>query len=768
MSILEFARSFVKFKSDLSQSSVPDHRLLHFIQFWPEIKSRLGNKAYTTYVDEWLAIIPLVTKETIFDLSPDELEVLGDILSSLLSFAKREQITEELKGKLKLVQLNIIKKLFYLGKEEKALELSAQQAGIDHIPLYDKSLLENLDAYECLKALTDWFLHQNSNLGNFLKGILDEWQAERENETTDSAWCLFVDTNGPGGVLRGRLRKLKGLVEAIPSAGDETRKSDTVSFDNQVKSPDDPLIGVVYDSLKAVRGLISRSGFSKQLTRPYRSFYSIEDRQFSFTGDSIGLAAGLIAYTQLLSGEVLREKKRISSVVGFTGGIDINGNLLPINKDTLSCKIERAFHSSLKRTVLPEDCLPEAIACLQKFSASYPRRRLRLDGYKRLSEVKDSRDVLNHQRVSAGEFVVRKVYKHTRTAKVQIPLLLVLIYLGICLFYPKAWVGYDWNPANLKITETGFVVMNSKGQALWVKKNICPGLLEPLATHQWRIEDLDDDRQNEVLLLPGNVRSFYCKENAHLLVYDHNGDLLFDRPCAIRGEYPGDEYDSIRYNPEDITVLNLGSRKVIKTTVTASRPARAHHKFWSLNGDLLGWYVQAGQGGASGPFLGLDSKSRLLMLHMNNRLGCVGFYVLNPDSAYGVSPPYIDSIYDLSWVKHGNQICYISFPRSDISKVLGSLCDHPRLLELKGTIIEVGVRAGRGPDAYLSYFLDENFRVYEVSPDDKFIELWDSLSLEKALPNPNINEHLQELLESVAYWTDSGWVTEGQLRATGK
>ena len=771
MSILEFARSFARFKSDLSQSIVPDHQLLHFIRFWPELKSKLNDRSYATYFDEWLAILPLVTKETIFDLSPDELEVLSNILSALLSFSKQEKISEELKLKLKLIQLSSIKKLFYLGEFEKALILSAQQAGIDHIPQYETSLLENLDSFECLQTLTDWFLHQNISLGNFLKGILDEWEAERENDNIDLAWCLFVDTNGPGGVPRGRLRKLKGLVETVPSTDDETKKNDTVTFDNQVKSPDDPLIGVVYDSLKAVRVLLFRSGFSKRLTKPYRSFYSIEDRQFTFTGDSIGLASSLIAYTQLLSGEVLREKKQISAAVGFSGGIDENGKLIPVNKDTVAYKLERAFCSHLKQIVLPEDCIPETVVYLEKLSARYPRRRLRIMGFKWLSEVVDSRDVLTLFRLGLGEFFVKKAYKRTRTAKVQIPLLAVLIYLLVCFFYPKVWIGFDRNPARINPTHTGFYVTNANGQFLWDKENICPAFDSIEGRVEWLMGDLDGDSKNEVLVLPPGSSTEFCKLDAHLIVFDHDGTLLFERNGRIQGEYPGDDSDTLHYYAANLQILNISGKKVIMTTVTADYPARSFHKFWSTDGELLGWYVQAGYGGAiPDRSLALDTQSRLLVLHVNNRLRGVGFYALYPESAYGVSPPYTDPDWDLSRVRKGNQVCYISFPKSDLSIALGSLYDYSSQLRLQADGVRADVVPGDGhrSQGALTYFIDNSFRVRKVSASDRFIEVWDSLSKANALPNPNLDRHLEDLLKLVAYWSDSGWVTEGQLRAAGK
>jgi hypothetical protein len=767
-SLIDFARSFEKFKSDLSRSVVPDHQLLCFIRFWPEMRLRLGDESYSTYVGEWLAIVSLVTEEALFDLSPDELEVLGEILGSLASFAGSQSVSEALKGKLKLVRIRLIKLLFYLGRFERGLELSAELTGVEELPGYDPSLLDGLDSYECLEALFELCSRFRVGLGNLLKKLLDEWEAERTGEDIDLTWCVFVETNEPGGGTRGRLRRLKGLVEVGPSSGGESKETDTVSFDNQVKSPDDPLIGAVYDSLQAVRNLLDRSGLPGRLKGSYRSFYSIEDRQYAFTGDSIGLAASLVAYTQLLKGEVLRERRRISSAVGFTGGVDGSGALLPVNKETLVYKLKRAFCSHLKQVVVPEDSLAEATACLQKLSEEYPRRRLRLVGFRRLNEVVDSRDVLPSQRLGMGGYLVRKVYRHSKGAKVQVPLLLVVAYALLCLVYPKAWIGFDWSPANLELTQNGFVVTNSSGHLLWEKDNICTDITHSQASQRWVLANLDDDPQKEVLFLPEGNPAYHCELNAHLLIYDHNGGLLSDRKCAVPGEYPGDDSDSMHYFSLDIRVLDLDHRRVIKTEVGASYPARGHNKFWSLDGKLLGWYVQAGFGGSSERCAALDDRSRYLRLHVNNRLKGAGFYALYPESAYGVSPPYEDAGYDLSWVKRGNQICYISLPRSDVGLALGTVYDAVSRLRLESGRIRADVTPGPDCNQVLTYLINDEFRVYDVLASDSFVKTWDSLSTAGALSNTDRLLHLTDLLSRVAYWTDSGWVTEGQLRALGQ
>jgi hypothetical protein len=386
-----------------------------------------------------------------------------------------------------------------------------------------------------------------------------------------------------------------------------------------------------------------------------------------------------------------------------------------------------------------------------------------------LNEVIDSRDVLPSQKLGMAGFMARKVYRHSRAAKIHIPLLLAVIYLLACVVHPPLWIWFDRNPANLELAKTGFVVTNADGHPLWSKEGICPDFSEDETKSLWLTENLDADPKNEVLFLPHGNPRYYCEKNARLLVYDDDGDSMFERQCEILGEYPRDSSDSLHYYSISLRTLDLDDRKVIMTTVGTDYPSRAHHKFWSLDGELLGWYVHAGYGGGSGKQLAFDSRGRLLLFHNNNRTKQAGLCALYPDSAYGVSPPYTDSEYDLSWVKRGNQICYISFPRSDMSMLLRSVYNTPYRLRIESDRIraDVAPAAWGAPGAHglLSYFIDSRLRVYSISPEDRFGEVWDSLSRAGALPNPDLGQHLDELLSRVSYWTDSGWVTEGELRA---
>ena len=134
----------------------------------------------------------------------------------------------------------------------------------------------------------------------------------------------------------------------------KSARTDEITFENQIKTPDDPFVGVAYDALQAVRRTFKVAGLKLQGSSFYHAHFSIADSGQTFSGDSIGLAFALLTYTQLLRPEALRLDRFLSGEVAFTGGVDADGRLTAVNDETLGAKVERAFFSPLKYVILPE------------------------------------------------------------------------------------------------------------------------------------------------------------------------------------------------------------------------------------------------------------------------------------------------------------------------------------------------------------------------------------------------------------------------------
>ncbi len=663
---LQFAKDFARLKSKLAAAPAADLRLLLLVDFWPQLEICRRDAAYQSYFDEYLPLLSdLITEENLADLTMAELAGLRRVLAALNDAEKTSLVT------VRLATL-----YFYVGQLEAGLRLCAELAGetVDSAALVAED--ESLNEFDAFRHMYQRIGDNQPRLREIVKHIDDTWEAVRGAYSFDRANSLFVEKDGTGRATRGRMKVLKGSVELAKKSASE----DHVSFDNQVRSPDDPFVGVAYDSLEAVRRIFRRDADSETAGRFYHAHFAIVDSSQTFTGDSIGLAIGLVTYAQLLSPQVLRLERFVSAEVAFTGGVDTDGNLTPVSSETLPVKIERAFFSPVKYVVLPEANLPTAKKHLDKLREEYPRRHLLLIGAERLADVIEDHNVIRSEKVCIGEFITKIVYKYSRTAKIQVPILLALLYLMICLIYPKAWLGFDWNPEYVKLTETGFVALNADSVSLWSVEYECKSIY---ARSKWKVGDLDDDDRNEIAFIPHVPESASSESNNRLFVYDHDGDLLFKRNCAICGEYPGDTSPLTTYAGGGVDFIRTGDSSIIITSVCQSYPSRSHIRFWSASGGSLGWYVNAGM-----TQIDSDRSAKIgegcVFLGINNRMGCASLFILPLRSAIGVSPPYHDPVHNLENVKRGNQVCYILFPLHHFSPARpGSLPFRDTLLSIK-------------------------------------------------------------------------------------
>jgi hypothetical protein len=753
---LQLARSFERLKGDLASQSAADLRLLSLIDFWQTLKDKAKDPSYRSYIDEFIGItFPLIDEKNLYDFTLDELDSLRDMLTTLQDL----DISKNISDKLWAMTITQASRYFYVGDVVKGTRVCAMFTGGGDVALPDE-LIEGQNEYESLAAVCEHYRDSRPALYLFLTQIRLEWEAERDAYYHDRVTCLFVDKDGKGEAKRGRLRILEGAVECFG----QKATTDEVTLDNQLKTPDDPFVGVVYESLEAVRGLFRNFNLKKESKSFYHAHYAVKDSGQAFTGDSIGLSAGLVAYTELLRPEILRIDRFLSAEIACTGGIDKTGKITKVNEDTLWLKIERAFFSPIKHVVLPQANFAAAQEHVNRLRRKYPRRRLRLIGIEHIRDALDNRNILRDEKICFAPYIAKKTARYGRSVKVQVPILLVLLYLLICLMYPKAWPWFDWNPEYVRLTKTGFVALNKDSKTLWSKEYECDSLTERSV---WKIGDFDGDSKNEVAFIPKVVESSPCPSNAHIYLYDHNDELVFDRICAIYGEYPGDTSRQIPYIPGSIDLVQCDDNMLIVTSVFQSNPARIHYRFWSTIGDSLGWYINAGFGGPKGGIkIQFDGKESLLFLNQNNRLSCAALYVLNPYSSVGVSPPYTGTEYNLNGVKKGNHLYYVIFPASDILSEQTLLYHGPlRIIVETDSLYRVEIAEAEKPYAVISYYLDHNLRVIDVSLDDRFVALRNRLVMDGELPAIDLFAYTAQLRDEVRYWIDSDWVTEADLRS---
>jgi hypothetical protein len=762
-SLLEFARGFEQLKLRLRTQPAGDLRLLLLIDYWPSLKPHTGVTGYQSYFDEFVPIlIDHINPKNLEDLLPPELHQLLEVTLLLRRAESTRHYIETKNNCIDLTSTEAARKYIYAGAFSEGLKCLARGMEIK-IPILELPESEEpLSEIEFLKIIHAQLSTSDDPMVNSIGQILHDWEITHEALSFEEANCLFVERNEHDDQIRGRLRSLTGSAEYCRKGV----KTDEVTFENRIKAPDDPFVGAVYGALEAVVSVLGRSGMSARNENHIRARFGITGSDHTFTGDSIGLSAALVAYTQLLQPEVLKHERFIACEAAFTGGVDASGYLQPVNNDTLKTKISRAFFSPVRYLVLPHANLESARSFIAELESEYPRRRLFLAGARTLADVIGNRNIIRAEKVCTGTYVMRKAHTYGRLVKIQVPLLLLLLYALICIVYPKAWFGFDWNPENIRMSDGNdkMVVFNRDSDLLWDIDFDCSPVLRLYA----EASDLDADGSNEVLYIKRLTDDFPCLTSAQLAVHDDNGRLMFNRSCNIMGEYPGDSSNTQYYEARHLNIFQSMDGPVVVTNFAEDNPARSHLKVWSSDGELLGWYVHSGHVyNIMAEDVNGDGEKELLGIGINNRAGGCGLFILPVKGSYGVSPPYEDVSVDLSDVQPGNQLHYILFPTSDLAQA-DSLpyAGAAHMAKLPGERLRVDILVESGTAVWRSYYLDSKLQVYKISPSDifwsrrqKFVEGGD-------LPPMELDSFCRWELERVRYWSENGWINKSPINHT--
>jgi hypothetical protein len=604
---LQFARDFEKLKSDLAASPAPDLSLLLLIGFWPQLENKIHDALYKSYIDEYLSIlVNRFSDDVLIDLTIDELDKIRGALLSLWNCADHHK--DRLTAFLDATSLALAKIYFYLGEPEKGINNcrsgseSTDDSRETKNPTLPAEFPDSPSEIDLLRLARDSVRETSPQLYDTLTSILVEWESILESLTTDGANCLFVEKDAAGRIGRGRMRALTGQVERFTKAA----QCDEITFDNHIKSPDDPFVGVAYDALAAIRNILSGkepdmcaadeplapigappNGWDLLPRRPSTPFlhahFSIRNSKQTFAGDSIGLAFAMVAYAQLLKPEIQRYERFLPSNIAFTGGVDTDGRLTPVNEDTLPLKIKRAFYSPIKYLVVPSENFASAKTVIEKLGALYPRRNLRLISASTLSELIDDRNVVRSERVCAGQYIIRKASRYSRSVKVQVPILLGLMLFLLALIFPKYTPWFDWRIDHLEIMGNRFKTVNPDGHTIWVSGEFEMELAyhayhkdNPISCRLFYSYDIDNDGKDELVF-----STLYQKqEKPEIILFDHNGKEIWKRSAFVRTSYPGDikaeeVEQNDNYSHADIFPIACGDKVYTFAAAGASFPGTA-------------------------------------------------------------------------------------------------------------------------------------------------------------------------------------------------
>ncbi|MEZ5358839.1 MAG: hypothetical protein R3F48_08400 [Candidatus Zixiibacteriota bacterium] len=589
-----------------------------------------------------------------------------------------------------------------------------------------------------------------------------------------SITCLFIE-HYPDLSLSPRGRILNMIVKAskIPS----TAREDDIVVRNPVSEPDDRFLSQACQSIKVARQLLlERYGLSER--KRFRFDYSIESTGARFTGDSLGVAFGIGAMIALAQTEVFHDRLSISPHVAFSGALSCDGIIMPVDSEALTLKLQRAFHSAITHLVIPREHMAVAMNQVSRMEEQHPEQRLDLIGMGNLEEIISDPRLVSIEHLSIPRYLVCKTWRAKRSIWIEGLALIVLLVTLICLVLPgKFMPWFDTNPfyAISNPNTNSLEAYNRDSVLIW--SDVLECAISPTtspavwSTSYGQTYDFDKDGRNEIVFLP-RIDEF-CADRSFIRYYSHDGHLIWKRYAAILGKYPGDTA-GVQYDAGYLKIIETGGRPIIVSITNQEMPARSHIQFWNSNGESVGWYLHWGHVAVQNTLdIDKDGNKEILFTGFNNIHKCTSLLVLALDSISGFSPLELGVKDKYPWWTSGNQLAYILFPKTDIGNTNGELpigynSPGPNGIRLSddGQIqVYISETEANNQRPQLIYTIDNHFRVIRVAMNDFLIAHRNQLINEGKLPSiSDRTEYLNSIRNAVIYWTDSGWMTEGQLR----
>lgn len=765
----EFEREFGRLKSDLLSLTARDLKLLRMVDFMPLIGKASENPLFDDYIREFVSLVKLpVTRRDVYDLYPDELSKIADMFDSL---SQLDSVT----GNRKLSESHsaatneLARKLIYVGEIDKAVHRLAELFGVE---IEDKKL-------DSLESAIDTV--SDDRISSVLDDVRKELDEYRTQGSDSSVLALFVEKSDGADTGRGRLRTLRATVEALSKNAGE----DTLVFDNVPKAPDDPFVGAAYKAVNAVRRFRSKSRNGLDRRTKYNLRLSIDDSDHTFTGDSIGLAAALITDVHLRSEQVKTRKSLVACDVAVTGGIDEQGNVTAVNEESLSAKIQRAFFSPVRNIAVPEANFDTARSITAKLNETYPNRGLHIAPVVTLADATENRNIIRDERVCPLDLAKNAAKIYGRMVRVQVPVLLILTYLLLCLIYPKARIGFDWRIAEVELHNNELIALNKDNHEIWASEIAETddgsefSLPQDNSEFAYAIANLDNDNRDEVFVAMG-VSGNKTVRNGLFRYYDDKGDLKWEQAAYVPTSYPGDKaYPELEvtaehgYSRPRLCVIRHEDRDIgLVTLCSASYPARMQIMFWGTDSiPLSGPYLHRGHIGHVDPFVAdIDANGDLdlVICGTNNGLKRAFLMVVPLDSLSGVSPPYDHEYFRASAMDYGSHSVYLAFPRTSLSELEDGIrnfvqdVSNPRsdgkreivVVEGVGAVSEhSGKRISRSDLPTVHYTLDSNFTpLYVRFPDGSFYRLNHLLKQNHIQPYMKADSLRQSLKDRVAVY----------------
>jgi len=770
-SIVSIEEQFQQLLNCLTQLQSRRLKLNYLCEFLSSLRVQNKVTLYQSYLQELFPYwVDNISDNSLIYRSIDFLEAVSQN-TILISKAAKEYVSGKEFDQLQTrIRHSIGITYFYLGEWEKGL--NTLFPNVDFNPVSDsfKGLVKTKDMsqLDCFNSLTGTAAVTVDKTGlslqdvNVLHEMAGVWHQQIGNPACDKIWVLLVEQDSlmessfqkssSGRTIIGTIQPLAIRVSGRP----RDTEDDLILFNNRPMSFNDLLFQQAQDAFVSARELpIVSSGMKNN---HYKVVYSFPDKHSFYTGDSLGLAMGLLNGSSLtaISGE--KYQYLLKQDFAVTGVLDILGNIRPISEPALQTKLETIFFSPFDKVVIPSKNKINAEKMVAGLAEKYPNRKLAIQPVETLRECFHNPAITIREKMPiANRVILRKKQKYTYG--------LAGILISFVLIVGGLWINRDVNPVKMEADGRFIRVYNKSGKELWnyafgttlsttyYKKN-------PSASNHFLIEDLDRDGKNEIVL--GGFSYKEKKLNGTVYYFAPDGKLIWkfqDHSKKVFGDELMDDY----YTTNIILAHDFDHDGIKELLVVFNNypwyPCRL--VIMDLNKNILKEYWNSGYiDQVELVDIDYDGDKEILFTGTNNDYDQGVLGVLKYPYIYGHSPQD-DSSYVPVGIPSGSQKYYLRFPW--LGKFLelsdGNRSSASRIADLNNGMLRVVISSGLKKGGDIFYRLNYNMSFFDCIFGDGFLSYYYT-TYGNQLFEDFPKDFIEEQFKRIEYWDGDRWTTK--------
>lgn len=197
----------------------------------------------------------------------------------------------------------------------------------------------------------------------------------------------------------------------------------------------------------------------------YEVFFQFIDLHAAFSGGSLGLATTVGLASHLSRRVNARLRWTLNADTSCIASLDAEGGLEPVEWTTIRRKLDLAFHSPLRRVVIPDTHREEASRHIRKLQQEFPQRHFEVYSASRFSDCFRPGHVVSTEERNPYDRIASFTRRHARTLLLLLSLLLLLVAGG--LFYQSYVAFPNLEHVHSVAVEDNAIVYNPHDSLAW-------------------------------------------------------------------------------------------------------------------------------------------------------------------------------------------------------------------------------------------------------------------------------------------------------------